>query len=338
MFLGKARKNLENIFDARLGKIMEVRLQHSNNAEDKRLFCDIELFPSGQFSNVGLWGGGVDLETKFPHGIFSIPRQEQMVLVLFAKGNMENPVAALPLPYNCDMADEVKELYYDLVENINDIGVFHYSGTRIILREDGSIDLQKRIEESTDTFVNHTLKVEFEYDAINSIRKKIITDVDNSTVINLTAEDVDIIDSKNQKFNMHSKDNEESISVLDAASQLVKMYAQSGSNYIEIKRGTNQLIKLENGKNTLKESATQYIEQGASSTDIKGSALNLLAGTQAMIKGNVFMAAWGVMNTAIQGITPSNPVTAAEFTSLQTAIGAFFSAFSNYLSSTIKGE
>ena len=338
MNVKKATKNLNNIFDARLGKIVEIRLGHSNNTEDTRLFCDVELFPSGQLPNVSLWGGGIDLETEFPHGIFNLPRQEQMVLVLFIKGNIEDPLAAIPLPYNCDAADEIKELYYDIVENINDLSIFHYSGSRLIFREDGSIDVQKRIEETPDNFVNHTLKIEFEYDAVNSIKKKIITDVDNDIVIELTTDDVKITDTKDQVFNMHSKDNEEEISLLDATSQLIKMYAKSGSNYIEIKRGTNQLIKLETNKNTLKQSTTQYIEQGASSTDIKAAALNLLGASQAFLKGDIVVAAFTSLCNGIAAISPSNPVTQAEFQSLQTAFSGLAAALSTFKSTTIKGE
>ena len=200
---------LNEMFEMRLGRVLSISQQHSKKESDKRLWARIEMFPSGTFDDVPFWGGGVDFETEFPHGIFVPPRENQYIVIFFALGNFDNPFAAIPIPHPYDQS--FAEKYYDLVESVNDISIFHFSGSRIILREDGSIDIQKRIEESTDNFVNHTLKIELEYDSGNNVRKKTITDVDNNIKIELTTDDMKITDSKNQVFQMRSKAGEEKI-------------------------------------------------------------------------------------------------------------------------------
>ncbi len=213
---------LNEMFEMRLGRILSISQQHSKKESDKRLYARIELFPAGTFDDVPFWGGGVDFDTEFPHGVFVPPRENQYIIIFFALGDFNNPFAAIPVPHPYDFS--FVEKYYDLVESVNDISIFHFSGSRIILREDGSIDIQKRIEESAGNFVNHTLKIEFEYSG--GIRKKTITDSDNNITIELTTDDVKITDSKSQVFQMRSKTSEEKIAF---AGTLFNIFAASES-------------------------------------------------------------------------------------------------------------
>lgn len=304
------RKDISNklneIFEMKLGRILDIHQGHTERTNDKRLFAKIEVFPAGTFNNVPFWGGGFDLNTEMPHGIFSVPRENQLIVVFFINGYFNDPVgvASIPHPYDGSFVEK----YYNLIENINDISIFHYSGTRIILREDGSIDIQKRIEESTDNFVNHTLKIEFEYDDINSLRKKTITDVDNDVIINIDDDDVKITDSQNQFINMHHK---------------------SGENKIIVQR-----------------SGTQKIEMNDTKDQIIGPALDLLAANESFVKGDTAKteldkesANMTALKAAISGWTPvANDGGAA----LKTALAAFLALttenYSNILSTKIKGE
>lgn len=353
-------KRLNEVFEARIGRVLEVYQEHKQLSRDKRLYCSIEVFPAGEYENVPFWGGGFDLDedVEMPHGFFCPPRPHQYVLILFINGNFENPVAAAPIPHPHDYS--FVEKYYNLVESVNDIGLYHYSGTRVIMREDGSIDIQKRIEESEDNFVNHTLKIEIEYDEGNDIRKKTITDVDNDVIIELTTEDVSITDTKDQHFKMHSVDDEEyvefldkagqkgildstkdaeNIQFVDKASQEITMWAKSGENYIQLKRGDNQLVKLENNKNTFKQSSSQYIEQASSSTDIKGTLLNLLGATQSFIKGDILCTAFTNLCTTIATATSGDEsANASGINTIKAAFATFAGLVNSFKSTTIKGE
>lgn len=291
---------LNEMFEMRLGRILKISQQHGKKDSDKRLWAKIELFPSGTHENVPFWGGGIDFDTNMPHGVFCPPRENQTVIIFFLNGNFSNPVAAFPVPHPYDFS--FVEKYYDIVENVNDISVFHFSGSRIILREDGSIDIQKRIEESTDVFVNHTLKIEFEYDDINDIRKKTITDIDNNIKIELTTDDVKITDSKDQIFNMHHKTGEEKI--------------------------------------VLQKTAAQKIEMNAAGTDIKHDLLlNLLGATESFLKGTTWGVNWGTFNTSVQAATPGNEAANAQaITDIQSAFSTFAGQLAAMLSLKIKGE
>jgi len=237
---------LDKLYDARIGIVNNVYIGSKNNPADLRIYCDITLFPSGEFTEVPLWGGTMDYLTKFPHGLFNLPRQKQMILILFVKANHENPVAAIPLPYNYDNDDQYKQLFYNIVESVDDLGIYHYSGTRQIMRANGSIETQKRIEETPNNFVNHTLRLEIKYEG--SLRKKVITDVDNNLVITITGEDVTIVDKKNQQFIMHSKDSEEYVELIDKAGQTVKMDSTPGTENIKLTAKNGDYITIKNGE------------------------------------------------------------------------------------------
>jgi hypothetical protein len=290
---------LNEIFEAKIGRILEIKQQHGKRDNDKRLWARIEMFPAGTYENVPFWGGGFDLETEMPHGMFVPPRENQLILILFLNGSFENPIAAIPFPHPYD--DSFVDKYYNLIENINDISFFHYSGSRIIMREDGSIDIQKRIEESTGNFTNHTLKIKFEYDSGNNIRKKTITDSDNNIIIELTGDNYKVTDAAGQNINLRQKSGEEKVIV--------------------------------------EKSGSQKIEMNSSSTDITGPLLNLLGATESFLKGDTWNTNWAVFNAAVQAATPgSTAQNAAAITAIQAAFAAFSAQLTNMLSTKIKGE
>ena len=153
MELFENKDALEKIYESRIGRILKIYQQNKFDPSDNRLFCDLEVFPSGTFTNMPIYGGGVDFQTKFPHGIFALPRKDQLVVILFLESNFQNPMACLPIPYNYDGADQYKDLFNNLVESVDDIGLYHYSGTRQIFRANGNIDIQKRIKETTTILI-----------------------------------------------------------------------------------------------------------------------------------------------------------------------------------------
>jgi len=291
---------LNEIFEMKIGRILNVHQGHTKKEEDKRLFAKIEVFPSGTFDNVPFWGGGFDLNTEMPHGIFSIPRENQLIIIFFINGYFNDPVGVCPIPHPYD--GSFVDKYYNLIENINDISIFHFSGSRIIIREDGSIDIQKRIEESIDNFVNHTLKIEFEYDSGNNLRKKTITDIDNDVIIEIDGDDVNITDSADQFINMHHK---------------------TGENKLVFQRSGSQKIELNNTKD-----------------QITGPALDLLGATESFVKGDTLETQLNIILTALQTFsTGLNPTTlAAQSATLATAIGTALGILNQIKSTTIKGE
>jgi len=213
------QNSLENIYEARIGRIMKVYQISKNDPNDKRIFCDIEIFPAGQANDVPLYGGGIDFTTKFPHGIFCLPRENQMILILFVNANFENPVACIPLPYNYDA--EFKDKFYSLLEDIDDINIFHFTGSRIIIRKTGKFEIQKRIEETPGNFVNHSIQLEIKYESSQS--KKIFTDLQNNIIITLSKDEVKVIDTKSQSIIITSKDGEEKIVITDKWNNKVEM-------------------------------------------------------------------------------------------------------------------
>ena len=262
---------LNEIFEMKIGRVLKISQEHSKKSEDKRLWARIEVFPSGTYDDVPFWGGGIDFETEFPHGFFVPPRENQLMIIFFLNGNFNNPVGVVPMPHPYDASFTDK--YYDLVESVDDISLFHFSGTRIIMREDGSIDIQKRIEESTDNFVNHTLKIEFEYDS--GVRKKTITDIDNDVIIELTTDDVKITDTKDQVFNMHSKTGEEKVELIDKSSQKILLDSTSGSEKVVVEKSATQKVTMDSSGNKI-EFGSQTFEQTSSSTKINNN-LEVLA-------------------------------------------------------------
>jgi prefoldin subunit 5 len=307
---------LNNINSAKIGTINKVFMENPYDDKDKRIFCDITVLPSGEFKNVPIYGGGIDFDTEFTHGVFALPRKNQLILILFINSNFENPVACIPLPYNFNASDEHKNLFNEPIEDVEDLGVYHFSGSRLILRKNGTIDIQKRIEESTDTFVNHTLNIEFKYE--DEKRKKIISDVDNEFVVEIVAkEDVKFTDNKNQSLNFHSKDNEEFIELLDKAEQTIKMNSESGSEGITITDKNDNVIETSSTGISLEDQNgskiaidNNLIDISNSISDLKSEIDNLWS---AIISINTNLQSFVSTNCVVGSPVTPNPATIALF-------------------------
>lgn len=179
------------VFSLYAAKVLEVYQKVGTRENDKRLTCRIQLSIGGIFENVPFYGGGVDLDTGFPHGLYVPPRKNQLVGILFLHGQFNNPIACFPIPYpSWTLSDYDSEKYYNnILDSVNDIVLFHYSGTRVSLKEDGKIRLSKKISQDilnlTFEFVNGTEK------------KKIIYDEDNDNKIELNKDGIKVQDKNN---------------------------------------------------------------------------------------------------------------------------------------------
>ena len=153
---------LSEIFEARVGTVISSYIGDPDNASDKRLFCDVDVHPRGLRSKVAFYGGGVDIETEngMPHGIIFPPRKGQYVLVLFINGDWQSPAVCVPFAHPSDQT--FTEKYYDLLEDIDDSAIYHHSGTKIVMKKDGTVIIGKKIDEST----KHEVTLSFTSDGI----------------------------------------------------------------------------------------------------------------------------------------------------------------------------
>jgi hypothetical protein len=89
----------------------------------------------------------------------------------------------------------------------------------------------------------------------------------------------------------------------------------------------------------IEDSHGNVIEMKAGQLNIDGTLINLLGATEAFVKGNEFQTRWTTFNTTVQtatsGTTGQN---AAGIETIKAAFATFTAAFSNLLSTTIKGE
>jgi len=149
------------IYESYVGRVMRVKQQAGENTDNLRLYVDIELGIGGNLEDVPYYGGGVDIVTGFPHGLFVPPREHQQILILFLRGNSQNPVGCCPLPYPSWKAGAVdKAKYNNIMTDTDNIALFHYSGTRIYLRKNGTIELTKKI-------VATEYKLSISFDSVN---------------------------------------------------------------------------------------------------------------------------------------------------------------------------
>jgi hypothetical protein len=176
----------KEIFWLEIAKILEVRQQMGDVDGDNRLCCKIEMSTGGQIDNVPFASGGIDLDTKFPHGIFIPPRKEQLVGVLFLRGRNADPVSCFSIPYQAGSLKDQEgiDLYSNIMEDLDDITLFHFSGSRVHMRKDGTIEFAKKIG---DTSYAISLKIE------DTDKKKTITDLDNSNVITMDSNGIKIL-------------------------------------------------------------------------------------------------------------------------------------------------
>lgn len=154
------------MFAAEIGFIVSSQTSKKETTTDKRMFCTVKYSLGGLKVNVPYYGGGVDLQTKNPHGVFVPPRKGQMVVILFIRGKMESPFAAVPIAHPEDYKDINK--YYKLID-VDDIMIAHFSGSQILFKKDGTIKISKKIDDET-----FSITVKFE----SSNKKKTITDDD----------------------------------------------------------------------------------------------------------------------------------------------------------------
>jgi hypothetical protein len=122
----------------RQAEVLEIKKGHSRRTQDKRLYINIKLDNGVRYNNVPFYGPGVDLETEMPHGSFFPPVKNQKVGVFFVQGHPENPYGAFPIPYPVNPGKDA-EKYYNILEDIEDGGVFHKSGSRSIHKKNGDI-------------------------------------------------------------------------------------------------------------------------------------------------------------------------------------------------------
>lgn len=170
--------NIENtfrqneIYESYLGKVVRVKQQAGENEDNKRLYVDLELGIGGTLNNVGYYGGGVDLNTGYPHGLFVPPRIGQVILVLFLRGSSQVPVGCCPFPHpNWDLNKTGSDKFNDIMDDLDDITLFHFSGSRIHLRKDGKIEITKKISGTEH-------KVEIEITA-----SKVVIDYPSATTV-----------------------------------------------------------------------------------------------------------------------------------------------------------
>jgi hypothetical protein len=219
---------LFTITSLQIGYVTKVYQQHTRNNSDKRLYMTVNMIPDGmQVENVPFYSGGVDKKTKYPHGLFLPPRENQVVGVFFIKGHYGNPVGCIPLPFEVYKDD--RKLYYNILENINDTGLFHYSGSRITFRENGTIEITKRIDKSNEDYENQSLSFDFKYE--NGQSKKKIKDENNNFEFYIDKESFYIKDKKNNKILFDSSDS----------GQTGFKLTDKNNNYIESKSSTLNL-------------------------------------------------------------------------------------------------
>lgn len=126
--------------DCRLqqGVIQDVRIGHSRNLKDKRFYCDI-LFDGLYKKDVPFYGGTVDLISGNPHGFFCPPLKNQKVIIAYLEGNYKNPIVCFPMPYGYDR--DVMEKFYNLLQDVEDMAMFHKSGSKIYFKKNGDLEI-----------------------------------------------------------------------------------------------------------------------------------------------------------------------------------------------------
>ncbi len=135
--LGLTRR--ATVVELRLATITQIRIGHlSNSANDKRLYCDVQVDNAVKINDVPFYGAGVDSTTKKPHGSIMPPAINQMVGLLFVQGSYRDPVAAFPIPHPWFREKEMED-YFDIIEDIQDLGIYHRKGSKFVLKKDGSI-------------------------------------------------------------------------------------------------------------------------------------------------------------------------------------------------------
>jgi len=120
----------------------EVVVGYIDKVKKNPLRVDVYLFGGGYIKDLKFGFGGRDKITGNPHGIFIPPRKDQIVGVMFIEGNATHPFMAFYLPIPLKMADEQK--FADMILEEEDITVCHFTGSNIILRKNGDIEIKQK--------------------------------------------------------------------------------------------------------------------------------------------------------------------------------------------------
>jgi hypothetical protein len=104
------------------------------------------------------YGDGIDHTTGNIHGRLLVPRENQVVLLLFEDDEPSKPYAVCPLPYDLtktkvDEHRPSKLFETDSGGTYDDIIDSHSQGQRIIKRQDGKIEIQSKVVSGNRTTI-----------------------------------------------------------------------------------------------------------------------------------------------------------------------------------------
>lgn len=201
-------KKRHSLFDLRIGTVIESRIGHSEDSKDKRLYCDIVLDDGIQRKNLPYYGGGVDVNgTGKPHGIFIPPLDGQMVGVFFVQGHFKNPTVCFPIPMPWDRSN--MEKYYDLLENKDDIIIYHKTGSSVRIKTDGSIHSNVNIEDNEKSRIvqNADGSIQSVVDIDGDEKSRIVQDIDGNVEIQQKSGKDITINGDSKNFVTHAELN-----------------------------------------------------------------------------------------------------------------------------------
>lgn len=161
--------NKLKVVSLRIAQVTKVYKGNPDIDGDKRLYCDIILGNGVPHELVPFSAGTVDVGheeddkttkgTGRLHGIFIPPVKGQMIGVQFIEGHFENPICTFSIPFpwlQSKHNEEFNKKIDELLEDIDDAGMFHKSGSYTIYKKNGDIisvtgdvlngDLTKRTE------------------------------------------------------------------------------------------------------------------------------------------------------------------------------------------------
>lgn len=126
------------LYMLKIGVVQATRGVNSERTTEKRLYCDVVMFDGITITNLPFYGGGVDSVTAKPHGLFFPPAIGQQIGVLYVEGNFKNPIGCFPIPFPGKQADMTK---YDNIMLEGECMVAHKSGSKVLFKSDGSIEI-----------------------------------------------------------------------------------------------------------------------------------------------------------------------------------------------------
>jgi hypothetical protein len=181
------------LIELETARVIRVKQGMDQNEEDTRLTVDVEMNRGGEILDIPFFGGTVDRETKKPHGVFMAPRVDSLMAVMFVKGNSEDPIGCFSVPYpSWNHGDDEYEDFYDILDDVDDIGIFHFSGTKMKMKKDGKITMSKDAADKNDPA--NELEITFN----ETKNEKIIKDVNNNITITLNEDKMKIETSGSQ--------------------------------------------------------------------------------------------------------------------------------------------